>query len=134
MRTGLTGMIGCHDFAAFQRAGSTRSNSITTIQSAQIERLGDLIFVDIKAEGFLYGMVRLLLGQLVALGEHRLKLNDFEKRWKELRRSEIKESAPAKGLCLISVGYEQSVFSGSFCSDFLPRQVLFYRDPPYDPP
>ena len=63
--------MGEHDFAAFQRAGSRRSHSRTTIQDVNIERDGDLLSVEIQASGFLYGMVRLLMGQLIAVGEHR---------------------------------------------------------------
>ena len=65
MSNALNGMIGEHDFFAFQKSGSNRSTSITTIKSIEIERSGDLIFIDIKATGFLYGMVRSIVGQLV---------------------------------------------------------------------
>ena len=61
-------MIGEHDFFAFQKSGSSRTNSITKIKNIDIKRVEDLIFVDIKATGFLYGMVRLIIGQLVLVG------------------------------------------------------------------
>jgi len=43
MREALEGMLGEHDFAAFERAGSARSHSRTTLQEVQVERRGDLI-------------------------------------------------------------------------------------------
>ena len=61
MRLALKELIGFYDFGAFQRAGSKRSNSFTTIQDVLIERQGDLVNIEIQASGFLYGMVRLLV-------------------------------------------------------------------------
>ena len=62
-------MVGEHDFFAFQKSGSNRKTSITKIKNINIKRVEDLIFIDIKATGFLYGMVRLIVGQLVLVGE-----------------------------------------------------------------
>lgn len=111
MEQALHGLLGSHDFAAFQRAGSRRSHSRTTIQDVSLQRRGDLIHFEIQASGFLYGMVRLLTGQLVAVGEHRLTPEHFERRWKERRRSEVKDGAPAQGLCLLRAGYSETIFS-----------------------
>ena len=46
------------------------------------------------------------MGQLVAVGEKRLSLEKFRYRWRKGLRSEVKEAAPAHGLCLIRVGYD----------------------------
>ncbi len=130
MRKALEGIVGTHDFGAFERAGSQRAHSFTTIQEVQLERNGDLLILEIQASGFLYGMVRLLVGQLVSVGEHKLSLKIFEKRWKEKRRSEVKESAPAKGLCLIRVGYSEKIFSEPMCFDSAPKFLLNTSNPP----
>ena len=82
MRQALEGMLGEHDFAAFERAGSSRSHSRTTLQEVTVERRGDLIEVELQASGFLYGMVRLVMGQLVAVGEGRLSPEAFTDRWR----------------------------------------------------
>ena len=134
MRIALEGLLGLHDFYAFQRSGSNRSHSFTTVQDVQIDRQGDLVVFEIQASGFLYGMVRLLAGQLVALGEHRISLETFEKRWKERRRVEVKESAPANGLCLVRAGYAESIFSEASCYDSFPRFLLSKTDSPVSPP
>ena len=133
MRRALQGLVGHYDFAAFQRAGSSRPDSFTTIQEVQLERLGDVVTIEIQASGFLYGMVRLLVGQLVALGEHRIEYEVFERRWQEKRRWEVKDSAPAKGLCLLRVGYIEPAFSEAGWYDSLPRYTLSISDPPNDP-
>tara|TARA_Y100001968_G_scaffold328856_1_gene376873 strand:- start:1949 stop:2818 length:870 start_codon:yes stop_codon:yes gene_type:complete len=134
MRLALKRIVGFHDFGAFQRAGSKRANSWTTIQDVKLERNGDLINIEIQATGFLYGMVRLLVGQLVAVGEHKLSLEGFTKIWSERLRSEIRYAAPPNGLCLIRAGYKESIFSESAWFDSFPTYSLGAIDPPLDPP
>ena len=124
MKHALNDLLGLHDFAAFQKAGSNRSNSFTTVQDVSIFRHGDIVTVEIQASGFLYGMVRLLIGQLVAVGEKRLSLEKFRYRWRKGLRSEVKEAAPPHGLCLIRVGYEEKIFSKQKSFDTFPRFSL----------
>jgi tRNA pseudouridine38-40 synthase len=93
-------------------------------------RHGDLIIMEIQASGFLYGMVRLLMGQLVSVGEGRLGLDAFRKRWQQQRRQEVKEAAPPQGLCLLRVGYPQAVFPEAAWYDCQPRYQLDFADPP----
>ncbi len=133
MEQALQGMLGEHDFAAFQRAGSCRSHSRTCLQEVRVERQGDLIAVDLQASGFLYGMVRLVIGQLVAVGEGRLNLGTFAQRWRQRRWADVKEAAPAQGLCLLRVGYPQPVFPEPAWYDCQPRFQLESTDPPSTP-
>ena len=130
MRQALEGMLGEHDFAAFERAGSARSHSRTTLQEVSVLRRGDLIEVELQASGFLYGMVRLVMGQLVALAEGRLSLEAFERRWRSGAREEVKEAAPPQGLCLLRVGYPQPVFPATAWYDCQPRFLLECPDAP----
>jgi tRNA pseudouridine38-40 synthase len=130
MRQALEGMLGRHDFAAFERAGSSRSHSVTSLQEVAIVRRGDLIEVELQASGFLYGMVRLVMGQLVAVGEGRLSLPAFERRWRERAREEVKEAAPPQGLCLLRVGYPEPVFNEAAWYDCQPRYLLESSDAP----
>ena len=124
MKHALNDLLGLHDFAAFQKAGSNRSNSLTTVQDVSILRQGDIVTVEIQASGFLYGMVRLLMGQLVAVGEKRLTLEAFTNRWRRGLRSEVKDAAPPHGLCLIRVGYEEQIFSKEKSFDTFPSFSL----------
>ena len=123
-------LLGYHDFSAFQRSGSKRSNAFTTIQDINLERKGDLLVLEIQASGFLYGMVRLLVGQLVAIGEHRLSLIEFDRTWKEKLRSKVKEAAPARGLCFVRAGYSESIFRKNIVFDSFPGFLLVTDDPP----
>ena len=132
MARALQPMLGLHDFAAFERAGSSRSHSRTTLQEVLVERDGDLIRIELQASGFLYGMVRLVVGQLVAVAEGQLSLAAFEDRWRQRRRHEIKEAAPPQGLCLLRVGYPTPVFPEHVWYDSQPRYQLVLPDPPPD--
>jgi tRNA pseudouridine38-40 synthase len=135
MAEALSELVGEHDFSAFQRAGSRRRNAITTLQEVQLERQGDLITIELQASGFLYGMVRLVVGQLVALGEGRLDPAGFRHRWRNRLRAEVKEAAPPQGLCLLRVGYDQALFPRAAWYDGQPRFQLESLDPPTaDPP
>ncbi|KGF96060.1 tRNA pseudouridine synthase A [Prochlorococcus marinus str. MIT 9201] len=113
-------MEGEHDFFAFQKSRSNRKNSITKIKKIDIKRVEDLILVDIKATGFLYGMVRLIVGQLVLVGEKKISPEIFTHRWVNKKKNDVKESAPAKGLCFINAVYEENVFQKINNNDFFP--------------
>ncbi|MBO6959921.1 MAG: tRNA pseudouridine(38-40) synthase TruA [Prochlorococcus marinus CUG1438] len=117
-------MEGEHDFFAFQKSGSNRATSITKIKKIDIKRLEDLIFIDIKATGFLYGMVRLIVGQLVLVGEKKISPEIFKDRWVKKKKNDVKESAPAKGLCFVNAIYEENVFNKINKNDFFPLFLI----------
>ena len=124
MAAALADIVGEHDFAAFQRAGSRRAHSRTTVQEVSLARQGDLLVAEIQATGFLYGMVRLLMGQVVAVGEGSLCLDAFCSRWRRRARHEVREAAPPQGLCLLRVGYPEAVFPAEAWYDSQPRFSL----------
>ncbi|GCE64527.1 tRNA pseudouridine(38-40) synthase TruA [cyanobiont of Ornithocercus magnificus] len=130
MQAALQGLLGLHDFSAFQKAGSYRSHAYTTVQEVSVERRGDLIEIEIQASGFLYGMVRLLVGQLVAVGEHRLSVENFDHSWRKWHHSQARKSAPPQGLCLLRAGYMEELFENPGWYDSQARFLLSYRDPP----
>tara|TARA_Y100001968_G_scaffold114519_1_gene103955 strand:+ start:368 stop:1174 length:807 start_codon:yes stop_codon:yes gene_type:complete len=124
MSYALKGMEGKHDFFAFQKSGSYRSTSITTIKNINLKRVEDLILIDIKATGFLYGMVRLIVGQLVLVGEKKISPEIFTDRWINKKRNDVRESAPAKGLCLVNAVYEEKVFKYIDRNDLFPKFII----------
>ena len=130
MAGALEALQGEHDFSAFQRAGSRRAHARTTLQEVALERQGDLVVAELQATGFLYGMVRLIMGQLVAVGEGRLTAGAFVERWRRCARQEVKEAAPPQGLCLLRVGYPEPVFPEASWYDCQPRFLLKCSDPP----
>ena len=65
-------------------------------------------------------MVRLIIGQLVLVGEKKISPEIFTDRWVNKKKNEVKESAPAKGLCFVNVVYEENVFKKINNNDFFP--------------
>ena len=130
MARALNELLGTHDFSALQKAGSQRRHGRTTVEAVELNRDGDLITVEIQATGFLYGMVRLLMGQLVAIGEGRISEACFRTRWQQCLRDEIKVAAPPQGLCLLRVGYPEAIFPKAAWYDCQPRYRLEASDPP----
>ena len=117
-------MEGEHDFFAFQKSGSNRKNSITKIKKIDIKRVEDLILIDIKATGFLYGMVRSIVGQLVLVGEKKITPEIFKDRWIYKNKNDVRESAPANGLCFVNSVYEESIFKKINNNDLFPKFLI----------
>lgn len=120
----LQPLLGQHHLAAFHRAGSRRSHSWVEVQAAECYRSGSFVHIEIQANGFLYGMVRLLVGLLVNVGSGDLSLDSFTQLWQQERREEVKSAAPAHGLCLLRVGYPEFPFPPEVWYDTQPQFVL----------
>jgi tRNA pseudouridine38-40 synthase len=121
IQAALKPLLGKHHLAAFHRAGSARSHSWVEVQAAECYRKGSLLHIEIQANGFLYGMVRLLVGILVEVGSGVRSLEDFTNIWQTENREKVKYAAPPQGLCLLRVGYP----------DFPFPQEIWYDTQPY---
>lgn len=122
----LDSLIGKHNLSAFRRANSDRTHSWVTVQDVCCYRNGPLIHLEIQADGFLYGMVRLLVGLLVEVGRGKLPIQTFQEIWRNNRRDLVKYSAPAQGLCFLRVGYPYFPFPESIWFDSQPLFLLPY--------
>jgi tRNA pseudouridine38-40 synthase len=120
MQAALDPMIGRHHLAAFHRAGSKRPHSWVDVQLAECKRQGAFISIEVQASGFLYGMMRLLVGLLVQVGRGLRSPNSFTDLWVSERREEVKYAAPARGLCLLRVGYPDFPFAPEVWFDTQP--------------
>ncbi|MEX0267698.1 tRNA pseudouridine(38-40) synthase TruA [Leptolyngbyaceae cyanobacterium UHCC 1019] len=116
----LDPLIGHHHLAAFHRAGSKRPHSWVDVQAAKCDRQGAFISIEVQASGFLYGMMRLLVGLLVQVGQGMRSPSSFTTLWTAERREEVKYSAPAQGLCLLRVGYTEFPFPPEIWFDAQP--------------
>ncbi len=103
----LNSLLGVHNFSAFRRTGSQRSHSFLEMQEVVCRQYQELLHIEIQASGFLYGMVRLLVGMLVEVGTGKKSVSEFQDILIDRRRDLVKYSAPAKGLCLLRVGYPE---------------------------
>jgi tRNA pseudouridine38-40 synthase len=124
MQAALTPLLGRHHLAAFHRAGSSRPHSWVDVQAAQCQRQGPFIHIEVQASGFLYGMMRLLVGLLVQVGRGARSPESFTELWQAERRDQVKYAAPAQGLCLLRVGYPDLPFPPEIWFDTFPKQVL----------
>ncbi|MEM6598349.1 MAG: tRNA pseudouridine(38-40) synthase TruA [Cyanobacteria bacterium P01_C01_bin.69] len=124
MDSALSTMVGYHDMAAFHRAGSDRTHSWVELQFAGCVRSQDFVQVELQARGFLYGMVRLVMGLIVQVGSKQLSPSGFEDIWQNQRRDLVKYSAPPQGLCLLRVGYPDFPFEPEVWVDTQPQFLL----------
>ncbi len=103
MRKAAQAVVGTHDFAAFKAAGSGAKTSVRTVYSASIDDDGKFIRFYITADGFLYNMVRIIVGQLVKAGRGGdVNMTEIIE---SADRTRAKETAPPYGLYLYSVDY-----------------------------
>lgn len=103
-------LVGTHDFATFGRSPQETSNptTIRTVVKAQWQAQPPFLFFDIEANAFLYRMVRSIVGTLVLVGLEQVSVEAFEAMLRARDRSQIKQVAPAHGLCLMRVDYATS--------------------------
>lgn len=124
MRRALEPMVGYYNLAAFHRAGSDRSHSWVEMQDVRCRRSGHFVEVELQAKGFLYGMVRLIMGLIVQVGQKQITPDDFTAIWQHQRRDLVKYSAPPQGLCLLRVGYPDFPFPAEAWVDTQPHFSL----------
>ncbi len=124
IREALAPLLGRHHLAAFHRAGSSRPHSWVDVQAAECKRDGAFVYIEIQASGFLYGMMRLLVGMLVQVGRGIQSPLSFTEIWKAQHRDQVKYAAPAQGLCLLRVGYPEFPFPLDVWYDTQPTLAL----------
>ena len=101
-------IVGTHDFACFQAAGSNeRETTVRTIYSLTVKRQGDDVILEVTGDGFLYNMVRIITGTLVEVGLGKRKPEELAAVIKSCDRRNAGHTAPAEGLYLAEVFYEE---------------------------
>jgi tRNA pseudouridine38-40 synthase len=98
-------LIGRHDFKSFCRAKSEVSNHYCEVKEAKWQKKDSFIIFKIKADRFLHGMVRSLVGSLVDVGRNKIAISDFQDILNGRNRTLAGQAAPAKGLILEKVYY-----------------------------
>jgi tRNA pseudouridine38-40 synthase len=98
-------LVGTHDFAAYMAQGSKVESTVRTIYRAEILKEGSVICFRVSANGFLYNMVRILAGTLLAVGQGKLEPSDIERITEKKDRSLAGSTMPACGLYLNRVVY-----------------------------
>lgn len=97
--------VGTHDFRAFCASGSQVKDFIRTIFECKVNQKPPFLWFDIRGDGFLYNMVRIIVGTLLAVGNHRIRPAEIEQLLRLGRRDKVGSTVPASGLYLMKVFY-----------------------------
>jgi tRNA pseudouridine38-40 synthase len=106
MEAAAQAFVGRHDFRAFQASGSEAVTTERNVLRCECRRDGDRIEVTVEADSFLYRMVRNLVAALIEVGAGRLGAAALAQALKTGERLPRLAPAPACGLCLVQVSYE----------------------------
>lgn len=105
MRKAADYLKGRHDFAAFCTEASRMNNTVRRLYRLSIRKQADEVWVDLVADGFLYNMVRAIVGTLLQVGKGKLSPTAVGRILASKDRRRAGPTAPAKGLCLLRVSY-----------------------------
>ncbi|MDD2955876.1 MAG: tRNA pseudouridine(38-40) synthase TruA [Oscillospiraceae bacterium] len=98
--------VGSHDFSAFCSVKSDVEDRVRTVTHCGIEREGDLVTFTVEGDGFLYHMVRIMVGTMFWVNEGRLSVEEIPAIIASRDRGRAGKTAPACGLYLDRVFYD----------------------------
>ncbi|EPI00447.1 tRNA pseudouridine synthase A [Enterococcus faecalis 13-SD-W-01] len=96
---------GSHDFLGFSALKKSKKSTVRTIEKIAVEQEGSMLHVTFIGEGFLYKMVRIIMGTILEIGAGTMELEDIDKVFETRIRENAGETAPAQGLFLDEVEY-----------------------------
>ncbi len=105
MREAAGSLRGRHDFVGFSSSGSEVQDTVRDLRRLDVERHGELVEIRAEADGFLYMMVRRLVGALVDAGIGALSVTEVQRILRSRDRCRCRTVAPPQGLSLIKVSY-----------------------------
>lgn len=97
-------LVGEHDFKSFCAVGAQVLTTVRTVYEASIRKEGDYLIFKISGNGFLFNMVRIIVGTLLEVGRGSMEPEELPKILDALNRQAAGPTAPARGLMLL--GYE----------------------------
>ncbi len=105
MRDASAHLLGRHDFSTFMAPGGDAGDTVRNMMSISVSHEGDFVNLRFRADGFLYHMVRLLVGSLVDCAFGRFDPADFPEMLRACDNRRAGMTAPAAGLYLDDVAY-----------------------------
>ena len=97
---------GTHDFSSFTIDRTPGKSKVRTIRAIRMEQQGNLLLIRYEGDGFLYNMVRILAGTLMAVGMGQRKPEEMPDILAACDRAAAGPTAPAKGLMLVGMEYQ----------------------------
>ncbi len=106
LRSSAKVFLGTHDFSGFAaNRGKPATDTVRTIRSVHVRRSGALLVIEFDGSGFLYKMVRLMVGSLVQCGLGKMDAKTISQWLRSPRLPRSRFSAPPEGLYLVRVRY-----------------------------
>ncbi len=105
MQSAAADVVGTHDFRAFMSSGTSMENTVRTVEQSEWRKEGAFWIYTVTGNGFLYNMVRILVGTMLDIGEHRLPADAIRTALSSAKRTDAGPTAPAHGLTLARVIY-----------------------------
>ncbi len=102
-------LCGTYDFKCFMAQNSSVTNTTRTVYYARFEQNGEKIIFKICADGFLYNMVRIIVGTMLEVGYKKKQPSDILRIIDSGQRKNAGQTAPPQGLYLSAVNYERSL-------------------------
>lgn len=108
MQSELDALVGTHDFGGFAASGSIVKDTVRTIYSAFVERQDEVVSIYVTGTGFLYNMVRIIAGTASDVATGRIEPGAIRRAIETGNRLDLGMTAPACGLTLMRVYYDQA--------------------------
>ena len=115
MRAAAAHYVGEHDFTAFMCTDSDMENCVRIVHDAYVEMVGDEVVFSVCANGFLYNMVRIMVGTLFEIGVGRRDISSIDRALLGRERLLAGMTAPPEGLYLHRVFYPEHIQKQLFC-------------------
>lgn len=97
--------VGKHDYSGFCSVKSDVEDTVRDVKSFSVTRDGDMVYFTVEADGFLYNMVRILVGTLLFVSEGKIKAGELSDVIASKDRTRAGKTAPPQGLYLNKVNY-----------------------------
>ncbi len=105
MKTAAEKLLGTHDFHGFSSVGKTKKSTVRTVNSVDITETDGIIRITVNGNGFLYNMVRIIVGTLYEIGIGKKEEGVIDEILATKSREKAGSTMPAGGLCLKKVYY-----------------------------
>lgn len=109
IKEAATYFVGTHDFESFSSIKKSVENTVRTLYNVEVKKEGDMVYFKIIGNGFLYNMVRIIVGTLLEVGAGRREVDSIKHSLLKRDRNLAGKTALAKGLTLELIEYKDEM-------------------------